>query len=149
MLYFVAAVKLYRILFRADAHRSSDHNMKMRTVSPSRTVTRYINGPIKFIQRVIALLIAIFLNVLGAIFLLTMGSDPTLFTWFVYPIGRGVFVMIAMYIATSFFQVAYVPPSSKSKAKASGSGSGDGSKKGSTALGDSTNGDGSYDMSLK
>jgi hypothetical protein len=29
----VAAIKLYRILFRADAHRSAEHSQKMQDVS--------------------------------------------------------------------------------------------------------------------
>jgi hypothetical protein len=133
VLYLVAAIKLYRILFRADAHRSAEHSQKMQD----------------FIRRVIALLIAIFLNLLGSIFLLTMGADPVLFTWFVYPVGRGIFILISMYIATSFFQLSYVPASSKSKGKSGGSASGDGSKKGTTAAGESTKGEASITNSLK
>jgi hypothetical protein len=53
-----------------------------------------------------------------------MGADPVLFTWFVYPIGRGIFILASMYIAASFFQLEYVPPSSKSKGNSSGSNNG-------------------------
>lgn len=152
-MYLVAAIKLYRILFRADAHRSAEHSEKMHNVSLSMSfalIVPHTYRSIQFIRRVLALLIAIFLNLLGSIFLLTMGADPVLFTWFVYPIGRGVFVLISMYIATSFFQLSYVPASSKSKSKGKSSGaSGDGStKKGTTAAGDSK-ADASATISLK